>query len=97
MSGAEVIVIRQNRILRHFRRSGALDPARAVPLEELGLRRSWLLRRLEARGVLVALPDGRYYLDGDAERRFRSFRRWMMLAVMGLALLVVVAIAVTQS
>ena len=96
MSGAEVIVIRQNRILKHFRRAGALEPARAVSLDELGLRRSWLLRRLEVRGVLVALPDGRYYLDGDEERRFRIFRRWMVLSVMVLALLVVVAVAVLE-
>ena len=72
---SSIIVHRQNRCLRAFREAGATAPESARSAGELGLKASFVFRGLVKRGVLVALPDGRHYLDLDQEQSFRHWRR----------------------
>ena len=64
---AAVLAMRRKRLLRRFRDAGAIDPFRAVTLESLGERRTWIFTRMERRGVLIDAGDARYYLDEGRE------------------------------
>lgn len=80
MSGGAVIVRRQNQYLRTFRDVGAVSPATARTLEELDIPRSWVFRRMAARGVFVRVDEGRWFMDeAAAEQRFLEARRTRIL------------------
>ena len=55
---AAVLIWRQRHIISTFREAGATDAARARSLEELGIRRGAVLRRLRRHGVLVDTGGG---------------------------------------
>jgi hypothetical protein len=78
MSGAAVI-IRQNRLIRQFREAGATAPALARPLSEIGVRYSWVFRRMAGRGVFVRVTDDRYYMDEEAVTAFLARRTRVLL------------------
>jgi hypothetical protein len=83
------LIARQNRYLRKFTAAGAVAPAGARPLREVGVRDSRVFRRLVSRGVLVEAAPGRFYLDPPASAAFRHRRRkqaFVLLAVTGTAL-----------
>lgn len=79
MSAAAVIIIRQKRMIRSFIAAGATNAANARSFSELGLRESWITRRLIKAGVFVKVEAGRYYVSGPAwaaycrRRRERAF------------------------
>lgn len=91
MSGGAVILMRQNRIIRRFVEVRAVSPDTAVPLEDIGCRRSWIFRRLITRGVIVETEDG-YYLDEAAAEKFIRSRNTRILIITGV--LVVIALLV---
>lgn len=89
MSAGALIAARQNRYIRRFREAEATEAERARRLEELGCRDSLVFRRLVARNVFVASPDGRrYHLDLAAAEDFRAQRRARVLAALVGSLLV---------
>lgn len=88
-STAVVVAASTNRIIRTFRRAGATSPQTAKTLEELGCRRSLPFRKLERRGVLVEVPDERYYLDEDAAEEFATYRRMIFLVSLAVAMVVI--------
>ena len=77
---AASVVIRQNRYIRKFRQAGATSPETARTPAELGVRESWLFRRMADAGVFVDAGGGRYYLDAEETERYLD-RRWMRLMV----------------
>jgi hypothetical protein len=92
MSGAAVVVM-QNRYLRRFGEAGATDPARAVTLEELGCRSSFVFKRMVALGVFVPIDDNRYYMDQSAANAFiRRRRRIAMVFVAVMAVLAIISV-----
>jgi transcriptional regulator of aromatic amino acid metabolism len=89
MNGSEHLVILaiQKRLVRKFRESCATVPRQATTLEELGLRRSFLFKRMEKKGIFRIAEGDRYYLDEDAtEGHFRRAKIGIFVAV-GIALI----------
>lgn len=54
-----------------FRRAGAYSAATARKPGSLGLSGAWLFEGALRSGLVVATPDGRYYLDREKDRRRR--------------------------
>ena len=77
MSGATVIIHRQRRMVRRFREAGATTPALARPLDQLGIRESWVFRHMARRGVFRVVDANRWHLDEEAYARFERRRLWI--------------------
>lgn len=86
MSGAAVIVAKQNRLMRRFREAEATCPKTALTLEQMRCPDSWIFRRLMARGVFVEATPGRYYIDEAAADDFVRMRRARMLWILAVVL-----------
>lgn len=87
MSGATVIIRKQNKMIRRFRDVGAISPDSARGLAEVGVRDSWVFRRLVSRGVFVHVGSDNYYMDENAADAFVHYRRTRALILVALAVL----------
>jgi hypothetical protein len=88
MSGGAVVVRRQNQLIRAFRQAGAVSLDTARSLDELGLRESWVFRRMAARGVFIHTDGGRWSVSEPAADAFVRRRRVLMLSFVALAILI---------
>jgi hypothetical protein len=76
------LIARQNRLLRRFRAAGAIRPAYACSLHQLGLRDRRVLESLVGRGVFAAVEGDRFYLvPGNAELFLRQRRSAALVAL----------------
>jgi hypothetical protein len=75
MSGASVVIHKQNKYIRTFNELGAVDEAHSIELEEAGIRRSYVFSRMVDRGVFIKCWNGKFYIDNDAAERFKGMRR----------------------
>jgi hypothetical protein len=66
-----------------FRMAGATDPEHAATIHSLGFTPSWIFGRLVGARVIVAVPDGRYYLDEQAAMRRSRARKMIALFIFG--------------
>lgn len=85
-----ILLIRMKRIIQAFYRADATDPGRAIIPSEHGVREGFAFRRLLQRGVLVAVNPQRYYLNEEAEARYRRQRQRavMIVLIFGLVLFI---------
>lgn len=92
MSAAAVIAIRRKRLVRAFREAGATEASRAVTLEQLGQRRSWIFDQMAGHGVFLAVAGGGdlYFMNEAAAKAFLAARRRRALIIAGMLLLVFV-------
>ncbi len=88
---AASVVIRQNRYIRKFRQAGATSPETARTPQEIGVRHSWLFRRMADAGVFVDVGGGRYYLDEEGTEHY-LYRRWVRMIVVTAIGLIVLAL-----
>lgn len=86
---ALAIAHKLRKIMATFEEHGAVRPDSARTLQQLGLKDSRLLRRLQKKGVVVAAQDGRYYLDRTGMERYRFAKKTRALILMAVALAVV--------
>ena len=86
MSGA--VIMHQNRLMRRFQDAEATGPKSAKPLMDIGCRKSWVFRRMVAKGVFVETRDGRYYMDEGAARLFVAARRRRLLTFVVVAVVI---------
>jgi len=88
-AGAVVAVIRSRErdVRRAFHRAGALDPAGAMSLEEIGLEKSMALRRLMRRDVIRESSPGCYHFDEDVWQSVRAMRIRMALMILAAVVL----------
>jgi hypothetical protein len=93
----EYIILKQNQYMRRFREAGATDPQHATPLSTLGVRNSFLFRRMVKRGVFVRFGDEAYYMDPAAAAEFVSRRRRVALFLVALILLAIFMIFLLKS
>ena len=89
---AAVVHHQQNRCMRRFHDAGAVSPGTAATLGHVGVRDSLVLRYLRSRGVIVDAGGERFYLDPDAERRFRQRRFVFVVRVLAVGLIVIVVL-----
>lgn len=87
---AAVIIARQNSYMRRFRNSNATIPENAILLGDLGIRNSWLFRRMVRRGVFIETEPGRFYMDESGAKAFVALR--IRKALLATAILTVVAL-----
>lgn len=88
MSAAAVIALRRKRLIRAFRDAGATDRDRAVTLEQVGQRRSWVFGQMARYGVFIATEDGRYFMNEQVADKFQAACRNRALIFGGVVLLV---------
>ena len=83
--GAEIAIAvirrKERRVRDAFHKAGALDPAGARPLSDIGLEESMALRRLERREVVRESSPGCYYFDEEVWQTVRAARRRMGLMI----------------
>lgn len=56
-------LVRRKRMVRRFVRAGAIDRDHAVRPRDIRVNQALLFSRLLAKGIVVAVGDGRYYVD----------------------------------
>jgi len=79
---AAALVAKKRKILiGAFERECAFDIPSAKPLEELDVHNSLLFRIQQAKGVIVDVGDGRYYLDRVALARANRTRHLLASSV----------------
>lgn len=83
---------RRRHIIDSFARAGAVTPAAACSLSDLGLERGWLFEVQRLRGVLVEVDEHRFYLDPVRERAVSRFRKALAGVVVVITAVVIVAI-----
>lgn len=70
-----------------FRAAGAVTPDTAVHPFDVGLRESFVFRKLVRHRILVPVSGNRYYLD-EAHVAAVQHRKWSLLAIWLLIILV---------
>lgn len=79
-------------MVNRLRAAGAVDRARARTLEELGITRGAILRRLRERAVIREAAPGHFYLDEPSWAAVRRSRRRAIHIISLIALVIVLAI-----
>lgn len=92
MSSEAYIIIKQNEYMKKFRRAGATDPMRALPLAELGIKPDRIFRKMEVKSIFrPGRAAGTYYMDANAAEEFVEARRrrafYMLLLIVVVAAL----------
>ena len=87
-AAAAIIIAREKELVAHFRRAGALTPAKAKSATDLGVdpRLAWSI--LERRAIIREAGEGLYYLDEPAwvahQQRRRRIATTMLVIVLTL-------------
>ena len=87
-----VVLAKERRMVSRFRAAGAVTPVRARTLEELGIPRGVILRRLRERAVIRDAGGERYYLDEPSWAAVRRSRRRAIHVAWVIALIVILAV-----
>ena len=100
MSGTVVpaiIAARMRRYKEAFRIAGATAPGRAMRPVDIGLRESLAFYKLVRQSVLVAVGNGRYYLDEVRAAAVMRTKRKILAVLLFLILIGLVIGAITTS
>ena len=90
-----VVILRRPAIA--LRRRGAISPATAVPLAEMSASYRRRFTRLVARGVIREAAPGTYYYDAAGQWALFRKRLPLILAVLGTAFAISLALAYRAS
>jgi hypothetical protein len=71
-----------------FIAAGAVLPANAMSLAEIGIDESMAVRRLKKRSVIREAAPGLFYFDEDVWQSLRAMRRRMAFLMLGTLILV---------
>jgi len=85
---------RRERIIKAFRRAGAMSEGRAAPLGQLELDRDDSFRTMEKGRIIRSVMEDRFYLDEEALRQ-ENIRgvRIAMVVVAAIAVIILVVLA----
>ena len=83
-----IILAKERRMVGRLRMAGAVSPEQARTLEELGISKGVILRRLRERAVIRQSGPDRFYLDEPSWEAIRRGRR-RAIHVLGVIALVV--------
>lgn len=87
MSAAAIIMKRRRALVRRFQDLGAVDAAHAITLAAAGVKPSWIFEQMQRRGVFVALPEERFFLDEPGAAAFFGAHRARVLMFAAILLL----------
>ena len=79
-------------MVNRVRMAGATSPQQARTLEELGISRGFVLRRLRERAVIRQAGADRFYLDEESWAAVRRVRRRAVHVTWVIALIIVLAV-----
>jgi len=85
---AAVVLARERRMIGRLRMAGAVTPEQARTLEELGIQRGVILRRLRERAVIRQVGPDRFYLDEPSWAAVRRSRR-RAIHIVGVIVLII--------
>lgn len=89
---ATVLLGKERRMVSRLRTAGAVNPQQARTLEELGISRGLVLRRLRERAVIRQAGPDRFYLDEPSWEAVRRSRRRAIHISWVIALIIVLAV-----
>ena len=89
---AAVLLAKERRMVNRLRAAGAVSRERARTLEELGIARGVVLRRLRERAVIREAPGDHFYLDEESWAAVRRSRRRAIHVLWVVALVVLLAV-----
>lgn len=92
-----IIVLKEKQIVAVFRAAGAMSAAGAVAPASIGLKESWIFRKLRNRAVIREGAPGLFYLDEPSWKALIRVRRRVALAVVLFVAAVALAIAATRA
>ena len=86
-----IIAARMRRYKEVFYAANALTPTTAIRLADKGLRESLVFHKLVRQGILVAVGDGRFYLDEERDEAVMHSKRKFLavLVIISLGLLII--------
>lgn len=87
-----VVLARERRMVGRFRSAGAVSREQARTLEELGLTRGVILRRLRERAVIREAAAEHFYLDEASWEAVRRSRRRAIRVLGVIALVILIAV-----
>ena len=91
MSSEAYVIIKQNQYMKGFRDAGAVDPARAKTLAELGLKPSRIFQKMADKEIFrPGRGPASFYIDERAAEEFVDARRRRAFYMMLLILIVAV-------
>ena len=79
-------------MVNRLRTAGAVNPQQARTLEQLGISRGVILRRLRERAVIRQAGPDRYYLDEPSWEAVRRGRRRAIHVLWVIGLVIVLAV-----
>ncbi len=96
-AAAAVIIAKEKDLVAHFRRAGALSPATAKSVTELGVetRLAWSI--LEGRAIIREAGEGLYYLDEPAWVAHQQRRRRIAITLLAIVLVLLAVSAVVAT
>jgi hypothetical protein len=97
MSAGTVILLQMRRIVRRFREAGATNAGAAIVPSQYDIRQSFAFERLVKYGVLVAVDHERFYMDEEAEAKFRKQKRFIVFVILTLVILgIIISLLVSK-
>jgi hypothetical protein len=90
MNGSEHLIIlwMQKRLVQKFREACATLPNQAMTLQDLGIRRSFIFKRMVRKGIFRLAGEDRYYLDEEASEHHFRRAKTLIFAAAGIAVAV---------
>ncbi|MDQ6718430.1 MAG: hypothetical protein M3Z17_08810 [Gemmatimonadota bacterium] len=85
---AAVIIRKERELVELFQSAGAISPATAKTLDDVGVEQAWPLSRLRRRAVVREVGPGRFYVDEEVWVAMRGMRQRIILMLLGLVALV---------
>lgn len=79
---AAVILKKERELVGLFRSAGAISPASARSLDEVGVSEAWPLNRLRRRAIVREAAPGRYYLDEEVWVAIRGMRQRIVFSLL---------------
>lgn len=91
---AVAVIKRKEREVRaEFQRAGAVNPASAMALKDMGIDGdSRVVKRLRKRAIIREASPGQFYFDEDVYEAFRATQRRLALVLVGTLILFFLAV-----
>jgi hypothetical protein len=90
---AAIVIAQERELIAHFRRAGAMTPASAKSLSELGVDSGMAWTRLARRAIIREAGDGLYYLDEPAWVAHQQMRKRIAMTMIAVALVAIATVA----
>ncbi len=79
---AAILALKTKRIIRFFRKAGAVTLLAAIRPEEVNIKKRLLFQRMVKKNVLIDVGDGKYYLHEENYSKYRKNRRRKALYIL---------------